>query len=68
MTDKEIVQLAAELNAETLKSNCVVKFVQHGGGPDESHVVATRTGYLKLASLFLHAAVAPHEDESLVVD
>jgi hypothetical protein len=70
MEDNEINDLAARLETTIPPEDAVVKFLQHGGGPDESHMVANRAGYLRLAALFHRAAVAPpyEKDGSAVVD
>lgn len=68
MNDEDIERLADELNIEASKTNRAIKIVQHGGGPDESYIVATRAGYLSLAALFLQASIAPFKDGSTTVD
>ena len=69
MEDDEINALAVRLETTMPPESAVVKIIQHGGGPDESHVVANRAGYLRLAALFLRAASAPLENEkSGVID
>jgi hypothetical protein len=49
-----------------------VQFGQYGGGPDESHVVANREGFLRLGVEFLKAAYAPagvaHSRDAVPVD
>jgi hypothetical protein len=54
------------------RDNARVKFEQYGGGPDESHVIANREGYLRLGVEFLKAAYAPagiaHSRDAVPVD
>lgn len=68
MEDEEIASFAARLEASATSDEAVIKLIQHGGGPDESHVQANRAGYLRWAALFLRAATAPLEKDSDIVD
>jgi hypothetical protein len=68
MQDNEISELAAQLEAAVAKDDAIIKFVQHGGGPDESYLIANRAGYLRLAALSLQAAVVPFEDDGPALD
>jgi hypothetical protein len=61
MDDEQISDFAAQLETTIHSEEVFVKIVQHGGGPDESHIRANRAGYLHLASLFLRAAIAPYK-------
>lgn len=68
MEDTEINEIAERIKKAT-PIDAVVKYIQHGGGPDESHIIANRAGYLRLATFFLRAAVAPHDKQgSAIVD
>jgi hypothetical protein len=49
----------AELDDAVPRAGARVKFEQYGGGPDESHVIANREGFLRLGVEFLKAAYAP---------
>ncbi len=62
MSDEEIEAMAAQLEAAVRVEVARFRIVQHGGGGDESHVVANRGGYLLVAALFLRAATAPYSD------
>jgi len=61
MENKKISDFADELESTIQPSNIFIKIIQHGGGPDESHIRANRAGYLHLASQFLRAAIAPYK-------
>jgi hypothetical protein len=65
MENKKISDFADELESTIQPSNIFIKIIQHGGGPDESHIRANRAGYLHLASLFLRAAIAPHRADTI---
>ena len=69
MEDNEIIEVAERIEKALPPDVAVVKYMQHGGGPDESHIIANRVGYLRLAAFFLRAAVAPHEKQgSALID
>ena len=69
MEDNEITDVAERIEKSIPPDVAVIKYMQHGGGLDESHIIANRTGYLRLTALFLRASVAPHEKPgSAVID
>jgi len=53
-----VQKLIAELDVAIPKEGARVQLCQYGGGPDESRVIATRRGYLRLGIEFLRAAYA----------
>jgi len=59
MNRERISAIVAELEQLIPTENASVLFSQYGGGPDESKVVATEEGYLRLGLEFLKAASAP---------
>ena len=60
MERERIASIIAELECILPVENAKVPFTQYGGGPDESKIVATENGYLRLGLEFLKAAFAPH--------
>lgn len=58
-TTATVQKLITELDAFIQKDGARVQLSQYGGGPDESRVIATQQGYLRLGIEFLRAAFAP---------
>lgn len=69
MNDNAINEFAAQLEALPLEG-AVARIIDPRDGAMTSHVLANRAGYLRLAALFLRAAVAPYQrqEEADVVD
>lgn len=68
MENYEIEEIVERIEQNGLSDeSTIIKYMQHGGGPDESHILANRAGYLRLAVLFLCASIAPYKDENLSV-
>ena len=64
-------KLITELDAVVPKDGARVQLSQYGGGPDESRVIATQQGYLRLGVEFLRAAYAAPSGDAptqIVVD
>ena len=59
MNRERISAIVTELEQLVPTENASVLFSQYGGGPDESKIVATEAGYLRLGVEFLKAASAP---------
>ncbi len=63
MDDDAIRGIVARLEEAAPLGGAKIRITQHGGGPDESYIVANRAGYLRLAALFLQATVSPLDAE-----
>ena len=59
MNRERISAIVTELEQLVPTENASVLFSQYGGGPDETKVVATEEGYLRLGLEFMKAASAP---------
>jgi hypothetical protein len=65
MSDREIGDLedisvlVNRLDALIPRNNANLKLEQYGGGPDESRIIGTQNGYLRLGIEFMRAAIAP---------
>lgn len=59
MNRERISAIVTELEQLVPAENASVLFSQYGGGPDESKIVATEAGYLRLGVELLKAASAP---------
>jgi hypothetical protein len=75
MIDHDLIkQLIAALDAAVPKDGAAVKVVQTGGGLDESQLLATQSGFLRLGIELLKAAyasagrVGPDVDLKYLVD
>ena len=56
MTDSEIQETVRSLDSGISKDNARVLMKQYGGGPDESQIIATRNGFLRLGVELMKAA------------
>lgn len=68
MTDAEIHAIVGKLDRELPKDKAVVVMKMYGGGPDESQIIATRNGYLRLGVELLKAAIAAKGDKGVPCD
>lgn len=53
-----IRRMVEKLDAAVPKAGAQARMTQYGGGKDESKIVATQEGYLRLGIEFLHAGLA----------
>lgn len=68
MNRDRISAIVSELDQLVPTENASVLLSQYGGGPDESKIVATEAGYLRLGVEFLKAASAPPlKDETTAI-
>lgn len=67
ITDAQIAEIAAQLEAEAAQSPAHFVGKIDGGGADESHGEGNRSGYLRAAAILLRAAILP-EGQSLISD
>jgi hypothetical protein len=68
MNRDRISAIVSELDQLVPTANASVLLTQYGGGPDESMIVATEAGYLRLGVEFLKAASAPSlKDETTAI-
>jgi hypothetical protein len=51
-------ELIGELDDQVPVDGAIVQFIQYGGGPDESKIIANRLGYLRLGIEFLKGGIA----------
>jgi len=58
MDENKIRAIITQLDNEVPRENATVILEQYGGGPDESHIVANQTHYLRLEIEFLKAGFA----------
>ncbi len=61
MDYSRIRDLVAELDLTVPREGAVARLEQYGGGPDESQVIANRSGGIRLGIEFLKAALAADE-------
>lgn len=61
----EITRIVAELDDDLSKENARVSLIQYGGDSDESFIVATQNGYLRLGVEFLKAGLAPYRNPNI---
>lgn len=59
MDERRIKSLVSELDEAVPRNDARVLLQVYGGGPDESQIVATATGYLRLGIELMKAGVAP---------
>jgi hypothetical protein len=60
---EDIHNIVAELDENVSKESATIGLYQYGG-PDESNMVGTRNGYLRLGIEFLKAAATPADEGS----
>ncbi len=60
---QRVSEIVAELDRTVSREGAKVQLKQYGGGPDESKIIATRLGYLRLGVEFLKAAFARCKSE-----
>jgi hypothetical protein len=56
--EQRVREMVWELDAIVPRDGAQVRMVQYGGGPDESRMVGTRRGYLRLGIELIKAALA----------
>jgi hypothetical protein len=62
---EEVRKIVERLDASVSKENARVAIYRYGGGDDESSMVATRNGYLRLGIEFLKGGISPISLEPL---
>ena len=68
MNDEEIAAIVTKLEEATHEMNCTVSIVRNGDDISESHVLGTRGGYLKLASLCLRVITSKGYETAEPID
>ena len=67
--ESRVEELVQELDTIVARDAARVHLRQYGGGPDETQIIANRSGYLRLGIEFLKAGVAvPDEKLSVPLD
>lgn len=61
---EDIHNIVAELDEHVSKENATIGLYQYGSGPDESNMVGSRNGYLRLGIEFLKAGTTPVDEGS----
>lgn len=59
MNQEELENLVSKLDSEIAKTGAQVRIEQYGGGPEETRVIATRSGYLRLGVEMMKAGLSP---------
>jgi hypothetical protein len=57
LSDEKLRSLVSEIDSIVPREGGYLKFVQYGGGPDESYVTGSRLGYLRFGLEFLRGSV-----------
>jgi hypothetical protein len=69
---QDVEAMVDQLNAMVPTDHAKVEMKVYGGGPDESQIIGTQRGYLRLGIEFMRAAFAPKSDpkrpDSIAVD